>query len=147
MQNFFSPQTVALVERAFAEFPSGARVLTRWPQAPQQHSNTVYELVNFRSGCQHGVTPDEFVAFFKDSKFYTWQHLDHEDGTHCPVRIMGCEVIAQLTSALCFSPQINREVKGTCIFTFRNQSFGTIMRVFIGSRLDLVLDFTTIPNL
>ena len=147
MQNFFSPQTVALVKRAFAEFPSGARVLSRWPQASQQYSNTVYELVNFRSGCQHGVAPDEFVALFRDSKFYTWQHLVHEDGAHCTVRIMGCEVIAQLTSALCFSPQTNREVKGTCIFTFQNQSFGTIMRVFIGSRLDLVLDFTTIPNL
>ena len=146
LQNLFSPQTVALVERAFAEFPSGANVLTRRLQASHRCPSTVHELLKFRSGYQDGVTPDEFVAVFKNSNVYTWRHLDHEHGTPWPVRTMGCEIIAQLTSALCSSPQIDHDVQGTCIFTFKNRSFRTIMRVFLGSRLDLTFDFIIVQN-
>ena len=147
VQNFFSSQTLALIERAVAEFPLGANFLARRPQASHRYPNMVYELLSFRSGCQHEVTPDEFVASFKNSNVYTWRHLDHEPGAPWPVRTIRCHIIAQLTSVLCSSPQVDHEVHGTCIFTFQNQSFGMTMRVFLGSRFDLTFDFITIPTL
>ena len=147
VQNLFSAHTIALVERAFAAFPLGANVLARRPQTAHRYSNTVYELLNFRSGYQHEVTPDEFVASFKNSNVYTRRHLDPEPGASWPVRTIRCHIIARLTSVLCSSPQVDHEVHGTCSFTFQNQSFGVTMRVLLGSKFDLTLDFITIPNL
>ena len=171
VQNLFSPQTFALAVRAIAEFPSGditptrwppesqtvaivesaiaesfsaPSIPTRWPPASERHSQEVYmqyELLNFRSRHEQNSTPDEFIASFKDINVYSWRKLHHERGTRWAVK-----VLVQLSSTQCFPSQIEHEVKGTCMFTFRARSFGSVMRVSLGSRLDLTLDFITIPN-
>ena len=142
-QNFLSPQTIALVERAVTQFSEGISIPTRWPPASQRHLQAIYlqyELLDFRWGRQREVAPDEFVAWFKNVQVYSWRNLHREHGTSWAVK-----VLAQLSSGLCLPSQINHEVKGTCMFNFRNQSFGAMMRVCLGSRLDLILDFVTIP--
>ena len=171
VQNLFSPQTFALAVRAIAEFPSGditptrwppesqtvaivqhaiaesfsaPSIPTRWPPATERHSQEVYmqyELLNFRSRHQHDLAPDEFIASFKDINVYSWRKLHHEHETRWAVK-----VVVQLSSTQCFPSQIEHEVEGTCMFTFRTRSFGSIIRVSLGSRLDLTLDFITIPN-
>ena len=146
LQDLLSPQTVAIVERAFADFPSGANDLTRRLQSTYRCPHTEYELLNFTSGYQDGITPDEFVAVFNNSDVYIWKDLEHKHGFPWPVKTMGCEIKAQLQSALCFAPQNGYEVEGTCIFTFQNKSFRTIMRVFLGLRLDLTFAFINMPN-
>ena len=146
VQNFFSPQMVALVERAIAEFPSDVRILTRWPSTTQRDSQQTmfmqYELLKFRPGRQHQVPPDEFVAKFRDINIYSCRNLQHEYGTRWAVKVM-----MQLSPALCLPPQRDHEVKGTCMFTFRKRSFGAVVRASLNSRLKLTLDFVTIPNL
>ena len=141
----FSPQTIALVERAIAEFPSDARVLTRWPSTSQGNSQQTvfmqYELLNFQSGRQREVLADEFVAEFKNATVYSCRNLQHEDGTRWAVK-----VVTQLSSTLSLPSQSAHEVRGTSIFTFRQRSFEVVMRVSLSSRLKLILDFITIPN-
>ena len=146
VQNFFSPQTIALVKRAIAESPSPFGTLTSWLSTTQQRSQQTvymqYELLNLRSGHQLEVVPDEFVASFKNINVHSCWNLPYEHGTRWAVK-----VTVQLTSVLCIAAQDDEEVNGTCMFTFRNRSFGAIMRVSLGSRLKLTLDFVTIPNL
>ena len=142
-QKFFSPQTVALVEHSIAEFSARTSLPTRWPPASQRYSQAVYmqyDLLNFRWGRHHEIVPDEFVAWFKDVKVYPWRNLHLEHGSCWTVRAM-----VRLSSVLCLSPQNDDEIKCTCMFNFRSQSFGAVMRVFLGSRLDLTFTFVSIP--
>ena len=171
VQNLFSPQTFALAVRAIAEFPSGdisprrwppesqtvaiveraiaesflvPNIPTRWPPATDRRSPEVYmqyELLNFRPSNQHEIAPDEFIASFKDVNVYSWRNLHHERGTRWAVK-----VVVQLSSTQYCPSQIEHEVKGTCMFTFRARSFGSVIRVSLGSRLDLTLDFITLSN-
>ena len=142
-QNFFSPETVALLEHSIVEFSAGARIPTPWPPASRRYSQRVsmqYELLNFKWGHHREVAPDEFVAWFGNVKVYPWRNLHREHG-YC----WAVKVAVQLSSILCLPSQIDHEVIGTCLFNFRNQSFGAEMRVFLGPRLELTLDFATIP--
>ena len=100
-----------------------------------------YELLNFRWERQNDVAPDEFVAWFRDVEVYSWRNLHPVHASCWDVR-----AVVQLSSVLCLPPQIDHEVQATCMFNFRNQSFGAVMRVFLGSKLDLTFDFVNIPN-
>ena len=144
LQNFFSSQTIALVERAIAEYSAGIRSPTRWTPGSQQHSQAdymQYELLNFRPGNVHDTAPDEFLAYFKDVKIHPWQNLYPMHGSCWTTR-----AVMQLSSVLYLPPQIEHEVHCKCIFNFRNQSFEAVMRVFLNWRLDLTLDFVNIPS-
>ena len=143
-QNLFSPRTVALMERAIAEYSTGINIPTRWSPASQQLSQAVYmqyELLNFQRGHKRDVDPDQFVAWFKDVKVHPWRNLYPMHGS-CWV----AQGMVQLSSVLCLPSQIDHEVKCKCIFYFRNQSFGAVMRVFLDWRLDLTFDFVNIPS-
>ena len=142
-QNFFRPQTVALMERAIAEFPANTYTPTGWPPVSQRHSDEVYmqyELLNFRWGRQCDVTPDEFVASFKDAEIYPLRNLQPVNGSCWSVK-----AVIKLSSVLCLLPQIDNEVNGTCMFNFRNHSFEATMHVFLCSSLILTCDFVSIP--
>ena len=141
-QNFFSPQTVALVERTIVAFSEGTSIPTTWPPASQHHLHTVYmkyELLNLRGGHQREVVPDEFVGWFKNVEIHPWSNMHREHGCCWVVKAR-----VKLSSVLCLPEQFEPEVKCTCLFNFREQSFGATIRVFLGSRLDLTLDFITI---
>ena len=100
-----------------------------------------YELLNFQRGHKRDVDPDQFVAWFKDVKVHPWRNLYPMHGS-CWV----AQGMVQLSSVLCLPSQIDHEVKCKCIFNFRNQSFGAVMRVFLDWRLDLTFDFVNIPS-
>ena len=143
VQSFFSPQTVALMECAIAEYSPDNSIPTRWSSASHQRSQAVYmqyELLNFRWGHQRTVAADEFVARFKDVKVRPWRNSHPMHGS-CWV----AQAVVQLSSVLCLPPQINHEVNCNCIFNFRNQFFGAVMRVIL-DRLSLTFDFVHIPS-
>ena len=143
VKNFFPSQTVALVERAIAEFSADTNIPTGWPPVAQRHFDafyTQYELLNFRQGQLHGVAPDEFIARFNDVEVYPWRNLHSVHGSCWSVK-----AVVQLSSVLSLSPQIDDKVKGTCFFHFGNQSFGATIRIFLGSTLLLTCDFVSIP--
>ena len=147
VQNFVSPQTVALMESAIAELSASTSIPIRWPPASRRHSQTAYmryALLNLRWKRQREVIPDEFVAWFRDVEVSPWRNMHPMHGSCWVVQAM-----VQLSSMLRVPSQIDHEVKGTCMFNFRNQSFGAsfgaVMRVVLGSRLDLTFDFVTIP--
>ena len=145
VKNFFSSQTVALMESAIAAYSTGNSIATRWSPASHQRSQAVYmqyELLNFRWGNERNVAPDEFVACFKDVKVHPWRNLQPMHGS-CWV----AQAVVQLSSVLCLPSQVAHEVKCKCIFNFQNQFFRAVLRVFLDWKVDLTFDFVNIPSL
>ena len=142
-QNLFSPQTFARLERSIVEFSEGVNIPTDWRPASQRYSQPLhmqYELLNFKSGHPREVAPDEFIATFKDVKLYSSQ-IFHPEQKHYWV----VKAVVQLSSVMCFPQHVNHKFKGACMFAFHSHSFEASMCVFLGSRLDLIFDFVTIP--
>ena len=140
-QNFLTPHTIALLEHSIAEFSEGARNPIEWRPVSRRRPRRIYmqyQLLNFKSARHHDFAPDEFIAWFRNVSANPGRDVHREQGYCCSVT-----ATVQLSSILCLPPQQD-ELKGTCMFTFRDQSFEAKMILFFDPSLDLTFDFIII---